>query len=170
MADAPEFRPEEILRVLTKHQVEYVVVGGLAATIHGSELVTFDVDVTPAPEKENLARLSAALREMGARIWTQDEPQGLPFDHDAASLAGIQILNLITDYGRFDVTMMPAGTQGYRDLRGDAVEFEIGGLRVLVASLADVVRSKEAAGRDKDLRYLPSLRRLLDEGPLPEER
>jgi hypothetical protein len=165
VADAPEFRPEDILRVLAKHRVAYVVIGGLAATIHGSELVTFDLDVTPEAGRENLARLSAALREMGARIWTQPEPQGLPFDHDAESLAGVEILNLITDYGRFDVTMHPAGSSGYGDLRRDAAWFDLGGVRVLVASLADVVRSKEAAGRPKDMRYLPSLRRLLDEGP-----
>jgi predicted nucleotidyltransferase len=159
-----EFRPEEILRILNKHQVRYVVIGGFAAIIHGSDIPTTDVDITPEESAENLERLSNALREMNARVWTQPVPEGLPFDHDATSLADVQILNLVTDHGRFDITRTPAGTQGYEDLHRDAVTVRIYDLDVPVASLADVVRSKEAAGRPKDLQFLPPLRRLLDEG------
>jgi hypothetical protein len=165
MQPEPEFRPEEILRVFAKHGVEFVVIGGFAATIHGSPLVTFDIDITPSRAPDNLARLSAALREMNARIWTQPEPEGIAFDHDADSLADVQILNLVTDFGRLDVTSTPAGTTGYEDLRRDALLIRIGDIDVLVASLADVVRSKQAAGRPKDERALPILRRMLDEGP-----
>jgi len=165
----PEFRPEEMLRIFAKHRVELVVIGGFAATIRGSPLVTFDVDVTPNLERDNLERLSAALREMHARVWTQPVPDGVPFDHDADSLADVQILNLITDFGRLDVTNLPAGTTGYPDLVRDATWMRIDGIDVLVASLADVVRSKQAAGRPKDERALPILRRLLEEGP-PAER
>ena len=167
MQPEPEFKPEEMLRVFAKHSVEFVVIGGFAATIHGSPLVTFDIDITPNPDHANLARLSAALREMNARVWTQPEPEGLAFDHDADSLADVQILNLITDFGRLDVTSTPAGTTGYEDLRRDALRIRIGDTEVLVASLADVVRSKQAAGRPKDERALPTLRRMLDEGPPP---
>jgi predicted nucleotidyltransferase len=160
-----DFRPERILRILNKHKVRYVVIGGLAAIIHGSDIPTTDVDITPEDTMDNLERLSRALREMNARVWTQPVPEGLPFDHDAASLADVQILNLVTDFGRFDVTRTPAGTRGYDDLHRDAVTVHIYNLDVPVASLADVVRSKEAAGREKDLRFLPQLRRLLEEGP-----
>ncbi len=163
-----EFRPEEILRILNKHDVRYVVIGGMAAIIRGSDIPTTDVDITPETTHDNLERLSAALREMNARIWTQPVPEGLPFDRDAASLADVEILHLITDYGRFDVTRTPAGTSGYDDLRRDAGSVRLFDLDVPVASLADIVRSKQAAGRDKDLRFLPALRRLLDEGPPPE--
>jgi len=159
----PDFRPEEILRILNDHDVLYVVIGGMAAVIHGSDIPTTDIDVTPDESLNNLQRLSAALREMNAKIWTQPEPEGLSFDHDGASLADAQILNLITDYGRLDVTRTPAGTQGYEDLKRDAVTVDVFGLAVSVASLADVVRSKQAAGRPKDLQFLPTLRRLLDE-------
>ena len=163
MPQEPDFRPEEILRILNDHDVLYVVIGGMAAVIHGSDIPTTDIDVTPDESLNNLQRLSAALREMNAKIWTQPEPEGLSFDHDGASLADAQILNLITDYGRLDVTRTPAGTQGYEDLKRDAVTVDVFGLAVSVASLADVVRSKQAAGRPKDLQFLPTLRRLLDE-------
>ena len=163
MPQEPDFRPEEILRILNDHEVLYVVIGGMAAVIHGSDIPTTDIDVTPDQSLSNLQRLSAALREMNAKIWTQPEPEGLSFDHDGASLADAQILNLITDYGRLDVTRTPAGTQGYEDLKRDAVTVDVFGLAASVASLADVVRSKQAAGRPKDLQFLPTLRRLLDE-------
>ena len=83
---APEFRPDRILRVLEQHDVRFVLIGGLAATAHGSPQVTNDVDITPERSRENLHRLSAALKELGARIRTAAEPEGFPFDHDAESL------------------------------------------------------------------------------------
>jgi hypothetical protein len=162
---APEFRPEDILRTLDRHGVRYVLIGGLAATIHGSAHVTTDVDITPDLGRRNLERLSAALKEMGAKIRVAGEPGGLPFDHDAGSLARMAVLNMTTRFGDLDVCTIPAGTGGYKDLARDAMELDILGVRTLVASLADVVRSKEATGRPKDQLTLPTLRRLLDETP-----
>ena len=86
----------------------------------------------------------------------------MPFEHDAESLARLDILNLVTSAGDLDVAFVPAGTRGYEDLRKDAVRMTLLGIPIEVASLADVVRSKEAAGRLKDLAALPVLRRLLE--------
>jgi hypothetical protein len=160
----PELAPERMLGVLAEHDVRFVLVGGLAAVIHGSPYLTTDVDVTPEPSEENLARLSAALDAMHVRVWTEDEPEGVPFSHDAASLAGATVWNLITDHGRLDVTFVPSGTDGFEDLERDAIHLTILGVEVDVASLADVIRSKEAAGREKDRLVLPVLRRILDQG------
>jgi hypothetical protein len=160
---APEFDPESIVRVLEHHGVDWVLIGGFAAVIHGSPYVTTDIDVVPAPGEENLRRLSGALREMHARVWTNDVPEGLPFDHSAGSLADGRIWNLVTDFGRLDLTFEPSGTRGYDDLIRGSVRLEILGSEVMVASLADVIRSKEAAGRDKDKLVLPVLWRLLEE-------
>ena len=158
-----EFRPEEILRILEKHRVQYVVIGGIAAPLHGSPHVTSDIDITPERGVKNLQRLSAALTELNARIRVEGEPQGFKFNHDVDSLSWMEVLNLITDWGALDLSFTPAGTRGYSDLRRDAVEIEVMGVHTTVASLADVVRSKEAAGRPKDLLVLPTLRRLLEE-------
>jgi hypothetical protein len=158
-----EFIPEKLLAVLERHHVEYVLIGGFAATIHGSPYVTTDVDVTPAPDADNLERMSAALTELKARIRTDAEPDGLPFAHDAASLARSTLLNLTTKFGELDIALLPDGTGGYDDLRRDAIDLMILGVRVPVASLADVIRSKAAANRPKDQLVLPVLRRLLEE-------
>ena len=157
----PEFQPERMLQVLEAHGVRFVLIGGFAAVIHGSPYVTTDIDVVPRREAANLGRLSDALRAMHARVWTASEPNGIPFDHGAMSLGEVLVWNLVTDFGRLDVTFEPAGTSGFDDLASGAIDLEILGTHVEVASLADIVRSKEAADRDKDRLVLPVLRRLM---------
>jgi hypothetical protein len=160
----PEFQPERMLEVLQRHGVRFVLIGGFAAVIHGSPYVTFDIDVVPERGARNFERLSAALDELHARVWTSSEPEGIPFGHDEDSLARVAVWNLVTDFGRLDLTLEPSGTRGYDDLARDAVHLAILGTEVDVASLADVIRSKEAADRDKDRLVLPVLRRILASG------
>jgi len=161
-----DFDPERMLSVLAGEGVQFVLVGGMAAVLHGDVGVTVDIDVVPDREAPNLERLARALRTLGARIRTEGEPDGLAFDCSAQffkSLSPDSIVNMTTEAGDLDVTFCPSGTQGFRDLRRNAVSIEAGDrLHVLVASLADVIRSKEAAGREKDRAALPRLRRLLD--------
>lgn len=157
---APEFSPDAIVEVLVRHGVQFVVIGGTAAYLQGSPLLTEDIDVTPLSERANLTLLSEALRELDAKIRNGDEDP-LPFAHDATSLAGSVFWNLRTKHGDLDLRFQPSGTQGYADLRRDAIEVTLRGTPVLLASLADIVRSKEAAGRDKDRRALPILRELV---------
>jgi len=162
VAEARPFDPEAILRALEQHGVDYVLIGGLAASLHGSPHVTTDVDITPARDWKNLERLSTALEEMDARIRTEGEPDGLAFDRSPERLSNSSILNLTTQHGDLDLTFVPSGTRGYDDLRRRAVEIQIHETRVVVAALGDVIRSKEAAGRDKDRLTLPTLRWLLE--------
>lgn len=160
--DVP-FRPAEILSVLLRHRVVFVVIGGFAATVHGSPFITWDVDITPEQSAANLDRLSQALTDLNAKVRTISDPDGLPFSHSGESLATAGAWNLTTPYGDFDISFVPNGTAGYDDLKRDAAEKEIDGVRVVVASLADVVRSKQAANRPKDQRVLPVLREILAE-------
>jgi predicted nucleotidyltransferase len=160
----PELAPERILSVLRENGVRFVLVGGYAAVIHGSPYLTTDVDVVPEWTRQNLERLSGALDDMHARVVIPGWPQGIDFGHDAASLGNANVWNLVTDHGRLDITFVPSGTAGYEDLSREAMHLVILGVDVDVASLADVIRSKEAAGREKDRVVLPVLRRILDEG------
>jgi hypothetical protein len=164
-----EFRPDEILRVLVEHDVEFVSIGGFAAYLQGSPIPTTDVDITPRNQEENLARLSTALTELDAKVCAEGvEP--LPFSQSAESLAGAKIWKLTTKYGDLDITFTPSGTQGYDDLHRDAIEVKLRGTKVLLASLADIVRSKGATGRDKDRRALPVLRELLARQKRPRKK
>src|SRR5438445_2205282 len=132
-----------MFRALTERGVEYVLIGGLAATLHGSPLRTGDADICPARDQENLDRLAAALRAMEAKIRSPDAPGGLQFACDAAFLRNVELVNLTTTFGDIDVAFRPAGTGGYEDLRRNAVEYDLGGLIIPVAALADIIRSKE---------------------------
>lgn len=157
--------PVALLEVLLRHQVRFVVIGGIAAISHGYPLPTEDVDVTPSRDRENLERLARALRELDARLRSASDATGVPFPIDADMLRRAESWTLRTRLGDLDIVFVPAGTQGFDDLSADAVLTDLGTtrpVRVLIASLADVIRSKEAANREKDRAQLPALRRTLE--------
>jgi len=163
----PNLSAEDIFAVLNRRGVRYVVIGAFAAIAHGAPIeATFDVDVTPNRDPQNLQRLSQALRDLDARIRVDDLEEGLAFAHDAGSLARVDMLNLTCSAGDFDIVFSPAGSPaGYEDLAPHSVLITIGDQDIRVAGLADVVRSKEEAGREKDIRALPALRRHLRSHP-----
>lgn len=156
------FQPREIFRVLGAHGVKYVVIGNLGGTLYGSPLVTNDVDVCPSQDEQNLVALAKALVQMDARIRTSDAPQGIPFACDATFLRQMRMVNLTTRFGDIDLSFEPSGTQGYEDLSRRSVRIELqDGISTNIAALEDIIRSKEAANRDKDRLALPTLRLLL---------
>lgn len=158
--ESPELDAAAMLSALDRHGVRYVLIGGMAALVHGSPFPTEDLDLTPDTTPDNLARLSDALREMDARIRAAGVDEPLIFHHDADSLAAVGVWNLVTTHGILDISLVPTGTQGYPDLVRDAVDETLFGVVVRVASLADVIRSKQAANRPKDQRVLPTLREI----------
>jgi hypothetical protein len=159
--DVPDLEP--ILRALVAHDVQFVLIGAMAAIARKVPVVSYDVDITPAKSAENLERLARALRELRATLRT-GEPGGVPFPIDPRALSNSDIWTLTTPHGSLDISFFPSGTQGYDDLKRDAGPVEVyDGLVVQVASLADVIRSKQAANRPKDIAALPLLRQTLEE-------
>jgi hypothetical protein len=161
VAETAPFDPEKIVRALGLHGVAYVLIGALAARLHGFPRVTADADITPARDRANLERLAAALRELDARVYTESVPRGLAFDCSAATLANAELWNLVTSAGRLDVAFTPAGTGGFADLARGAVRFEVFGVELLAADLPDIIRSKEAADRPQDRQDVVVLREIL---------
>lgn len=142
------FAPLEMLRTLDRHGVAFVLIGGVAARVHGSPSVTTDVDVCYDRRGDNLERLAEALHELGAKLRGVDED--VPFLLDARTLAAGSNFTFITVAGALDVLGEPAGTRGYDELVANAERIDLGGLEVLVADLDDLIRMKLAAGRPKD--------------------
>jgi hypothetical protein len=162
MPQPPEFDGNAILAVLARHRVACVVIGNYASLLHGVDLATEDVDITPATTAENFERLAGALAELEAAIRVPNEP-AIALPSDARLLASAQIWNLTTRYGNLDITTQPSGTEGYEDLHRNAGARPVAtGLQIDVASLKDIIRSKTAAGRAKDLATLPQLRAVLE--------
>ncbi len=151
----------ELLSVLLRHGVRFVVIGGAAIQSHGRRYVTEDIDLTPDTEEANLQRLADALNELGCRLVTDPAEPGswveLPIGYfTGRSLLAASVWNLSTRHGLLDLTFAPSGFPGgYADLASNATTMSVAGtsIAVLVASLDDVHASKRAADRPKDRAY-----------------
>lgn len=150
-----------LLRVLVDRRVEFIIVGGVAATLHGSARSTQDLDVVYARTAENLRRLVAALR--GHRPYLRGAPPGLPFSWNEAALRRGLNFTLETDLGDLDLLGEIAGGGGYDDLRPHSVEFEAFGLNLRCLDLDTLIRVKRAAGRPRDLEAIAELRVIREE-------
>ena len=151
----PDFRPSRILEALVAGGVDFVVVGGYAAIAHGSPRLTNDLDLSHSPEPSNLEALGRVLTELDARLRGLDEE--VPFVADARTLREVQMLTLDTRHGPLDLLAAPGGGPGWAALRRDAIEVDLDGTIVPVASLDHLKAMKRAAGRPKDLLDLDEL-------------
>ena len=157
----------EVVRVFARHGVEYVLIGGQAAVVSGAPVSTYDFDACYARSDTNLARLVAALKDLDARLrvakMSDEEAEDPPFRIDVPTLSSGLNFTFNTRAGAVDVLGLPAGVAGFEQLRANAVEHDIAGEKVLVASIRDLVSMKQASGRPKDLLMLPTLLALQDE-------
>jgi hypothetical protein len=160
-ANVAPLDPKRIFTTLAKHGVHFVLIGALAARMQGFPRMTADADITPAKDDDNLQRLARALRELDARIYTEQIPEGLPFDCSPQMLARADTWNLITAAGRLDIAFQPSGTKGYDDLARHAERFTVYGGELLAARLEDIIRSKEAANRPQDRLDVVVMREML---------
>jgi hypothetical protein len=144
-----DFDAGELLRRLVGAGVDFVVIGGVAAILHGSARLTRDLDIVFAPDEGNLETLGRVLVESEARLRGVEEE--VTFVPDARTLHGIQLLTLETNAGWFDVHRRPDGAPPYEGLRRNAERMNLGDFAVLVASLDDLLAMKRAAARPQDL-------------------
>jgi len=147
-----------LLRVLLRHGVDFIVVGGVAAQLAGAPILTLDLDVLYDKTPENLDRLAAALREINARY---RDPAGRHIEPDRNKLDTLRTHLLLTDLGALDVLAAIGGGLNYRDLVGRTISYELAESRVRVLELAAVIETKEQADREKDRAVLPVLRQTL---------
>lgn len=156
-----EFRPELMLKVLRVHGVSFVIIGGFAGNIHGSPLITTDLDICHERSEENLDRLASALVELGAAL--DGSPRGGPQRPDLSVLQAVANLRTTTDGGGLDLFSEPYGTKGYAELLANAEEVDALGEVLLVCALEDLVRMRRASGRPIDLLSLTHLDALLEQ-------
>ena len=151
---------ERQLVLLGEHGVECVIVGGVAATLHGSSVVTRDLDVCYNREYENLTRLVSALRSVNARL--RGAPEGLRFILDEETLQRGLNFTFTTDLGDIDLLGELSGVGSYPDAIRDADVMELFGFQYQVLALPNLIASKRAAGRPKDLVVVPELEAILE--------
>ena len=165
------FDPLAILGVLNRHGVRFVVIGGIAAGLQGAMWATTDLDIVFARDREDLVRLAAALDELEAE--PVDLPAGVRVRLDASRLNAGDVWTLMTRYGRLDLLGEPTPGLAYQSLAERSRTIH-GEQTYRVASIADLIAMKRAAGRPKDLAQLDLLEATaqelaqLDDQPAPD--
>jgi hypothetical protein len=162
MAESTE-KPQlvKIAEHLHRHGVEFIVIGGAAAVLHGSPLPTFDVDLCYRRTSENLERLAKALSELHPTL--RGAPPDLPFRLDAESLALGANFTFLTDFGPLDLLAWAEPLGDYEALVGNVATMDLGGTNVLVISLDDLIAIKRHVGRPKDMAVLFQLEAIRKE-------
>jgi hypothetical protein len=150
-----------LLEALSAAKVDFVIVGGLASTAHGSARLTRDIDIVYARSADNLKRLVAALAPH--RPYLRGAPPGLPFLWDDATIQRGLNFTLTTTLGDIDLLGEIAGGGRFEDLISHTVELEMFGLACRCIDLPTLIHVKRAAGRPKDLEVLAELEALLEE-------
>ena len=161
MPEWPRLRLGALLRALTEGDVDFVVIGGIAAVAHGSPQFTRDLDITYAGDEENLEHLGSVLVGLGATL--RGVTEEIPFVADGRTLRHTRVLTLVTPDGAIDILAQPDGSDSYERLRANAITASVGGVVVRIAGLDDLIAMKKAAGRPKDRIYveeLEAIRRL----------
>lgn len=154
----PRFDPHAILQELAAVRTGFVLIGGLARVIHGSDETTRGLDLAPSLNKESLRRLTLALDNLHAR-----RIDGQPFDVGDLDSKREPVIELASDAGQIKIVPEPAGTRGYEDLRIRANREPLGqGVRPAVASPGDLVRMMESLDRQPDPLVLETMRRVLE--------
>ena len=151
--DAPR-----LLTILCEADVAFVVVGGMAAVAQGSAYLTADLDICYQRTSTNHQRLSDALKPVNPRL--RGAPAGLPFVLDPSTLKAGLNFTLMTDVGDIDLLGEVSGLGFYEEVRKQAEEVELYTHRLWVLTIEGLIQSKQAAGRDKDLRLIPELKAL----------
>jgi hypothetical protein len=154
------------VRVLSSGGVDYIIVGGVAAGIHGALRTTLDLDVVYARDPANVDRLVAALGPF--HPYLRGAPSGLPFQLDAATVLRGLNFTLTTSLGDLDLIGEITGGGSYGALKSSADLVELEGFPCLVVSLPKLIELKRAAGRGKDREALAELEALLEERDRPE--
>lgn len=159
----PPPRPRALLEALVRHEVRFIILGGIAERLLGSPRLTPDLDICPETSRANLRRLAAMLNEVEA-TWLREgmDETGFPIVEpwSARSFSSHTSLSLHTPFGKFDIWLRPDGTEGYSDLIRKAVDFDIQGHLMKIVHIDDDIRIKRKIGGVKYLSHLPLLREL----------
>ena len=149
---------EPILKSLTENEVEFVIIGGVAITAHGSAYLTQDLDFCYLRTNENLKKIVDTLSKFSPRF--RGFPENLPFTFDVSTLRNGTNFTFITEIGDVDLLGEVAGVGNYKEVFESSEYKELFGFQVRVLTIDGLIKAKTAAGRTKDLLVLPELEAL----------
>jgi hypothetical protein len=150
-----------LLLLLVQSRIEFIIVGGAAATAHGASRLTQDLDLVYRRSQDNIARLAAALAPHSPYL--RGAPPGLPFRFDEATIQSGLNFTLSTSLGDLDLLGEITGGGRYEDLLSDTIDIQLFGVECLCLGLERLIQVKRAAGRPKDLEAIAELEAILEE-------
>jgi len=146
---------EKAIVAMASNHVDFVVVGGVALSIHSAAYITYDIDFAYSRNRDNLAKIAAALAPFSPRL--RGFPKELPFIWDASTLGNASVFTLDTSIGDIDLLSEVKGLGTYADVLASSEKFDLWGFSVNVLSIDGLIAAKRAAGREKDT---PGLKHL----------
>lgn len=150
-----------LIRLLVDHQIDFIIVGGAAATAHGSARLTVDLDIVYSRESFNIERIVRALEPI--QPYLRGAPPGLPFEWSVKTVKKGLNFTLTTTLGALDLLGEIIGGGGYDELRSQTIKIEVAGVECRCLSLERLIEVKRAAGRPKDLEAIAELEQILEE-------
>ncbi|HVT91066.1 MAG TPA: hypothetical protein VHD56_19595 [Tepidisphaeraceae bacterium] len=148
------------MKLLSDHKIDFVVIGGVAAALHGSPMATLDIDVCIGFSDAMVSTLISALRPIHPRL--RHRPDKMPLPEDPSRLTGLKNLYLDTDLGKIDLLGELPGVCSFHELHDKTVMMDVGsGLMCRVLDIDTLIAAKRKAGRDKDklaIRYLEAIK------------
>jgi hypothetical protein len=152
---------DTLIPLLVENEIEFIIVGGAAATAHGSSRLTLDLDIVYSRKQGNIARIVKALAPL--KPYLRGAPIGLPFEWSVETLNKGLNFTLITTLGSLDLLGEIVGGGNYEKLHTETIKIEIAGVQCECISLQNLIKVKRAAGRPKDLEVIAELEQILDE-------
>ena len=150
-----------LITLLVENEIDFIIVGGAAATVYGSARLTLDLDIVYSRDNLNLERIVRALEPV--QPYLRGAPPGLPFEWSVQTLKKGLNFTLITTLGALDLLGEIVGGGGYEELKPETIRIQVAGVECRCLSLEQLIEVKRAAGRPKDLEAIAELQQILEE-------
>jgi len=152
---------EKLIPLLVENEIEFIIVGGAAATAHGSARLTLDLEIVYQRNEQNLGKIIRTLEP--TKPYLRGAPSGLPFNWSVETLRNGLNFTLITSLGALDLLGEIVGGGTYEQLKPHSIKLQVCGVECLCLSLEHLIKVKRAAGRPKDLEAIAELEQILAE-------
>lgn len=150
-----------LIPLLVENEIDFIIVGGAAATVYGSARLTLDLDIVYSRDNLNLERIVRVLEPI--QPYLRGAPPGLPFEWSVQTLKKGLNFTLITTLGALDLLGEIVGGGGYEELKPETIRIQVAGVECRCLSLERLIEVKRAAGRPKDLEAIAELQQILEE-------
>lgn len=150
---------KKLLKLLLENEIDFVLIGGFAAVVHGSTLVTQDLDICSSMSVESIEKLRAVLKEFNP-IHRMNRKAALSFIDHPENLTGLNNIYLDTDLGILDILSATQPAGDFKTIKQNSIQINIYGYTCNVISIDDLIKVKSSMKRPKDLQAVEELLKI----------